>query len=119
MYFAPLAEMDFAQARRSIDDHLWLTLQVAREAAGKVRPRRLRAGTGAGALAQMTLRSRASAASVPPFDGLAEQVLLEADRLTGGCGGHASSGVTWANVASPLRFAPGAPRVRAPVSMDR
>jgi NAD(P)-dependent dehydrogenase (short-subunit alcohol dehydrogenase family) len=38
MYYAPLAEMDFAQARRAIDEHLWLTLQVARDAAGKVRP---------------------------------------------------------------------------------
>jgi len=37
MYYAPLAEMDFAQARRAIDDHLWLTLQVARDAAGKLR----------------------------------------------------------------------------------
>jgi len=38
MYYAPLAEMDFAQARRAIDEHLWLTLHVARDAAGKVRP---------------------------------------------------------------------------------
>jgi NAD(P)-dependent dehydrogenase (short-subunit alcohol dehydrogenase family) len=38
MYYAPLAEFDFAQARRAIDEHLWLTLHVARDAAGKVRP---------------------------------------------------------------------------------
>jgi NAD(P)-dependent dehydrogenase (short-subunit alcohol dehydrogenase family) len=38
MYYAPLADMDFAQARRAIDEHLWLTLHVARDAAGKVRP---------------------------------------------------------------------------------
>jgi NAD(P)-dependent dehydrogenase (short-subunit alcohol dehydrogenase family) len=38
MYYAPLAEFDFAEARRAIDEHLWLTLHVAREAAGKVRP---------------------------------------------------------------------------------
>jgi NAD(P)-dependent dehydrogenase (short-subunit alcohol dehydrogenase family) len=38
MYYAPLAEMDFAQARRAIDEHLWLTLHVARDAADKVRP---------------------------------------------------------------------------------
>jgi NAD(P)-dependent dehydrogenase (short-subunit alcohol dehydrogenase family) len=38
MYYARLADMDFAQARRAIDDHLWLTLHVARDAAGTVRP---------------------------------------------------------------------------------
>jgi NAD(P)-dependent dehydrogenase (short-subunit alcohol dehydrogenase family) len=37
-YYAPLAELDFAQARRELDEHFWLTLHVAREAAGKVRP---------------------------------------------------------------------------------
>jgi NAD(P)-dependent dehydrogenase (short-subunit alcohol dehydrogenase family) len=37
-YYAPLAEMDFAQARRSVDDHLWLPMQIARLAIGRVRP---------------------------------------------------------------------------------
>jgi NAD(P)-dependent dehydrogenase (short-subunit alcohol dehydrogenase family) len=37
-YYTSLAEMDLAQARREIDEHLWLTLHVARAAAGKVRP---------------------------------------------------------------------------------
>ncbi len=37
-YYAPLATMDFEQARRDVDEHLWLTLRVARNAAGKVRP---------------------------------------------------------------------------------
>jgi NAD(P)-dependent dehydrogenase (short-subunit alcohol dehydrogenase family) len=37
-YYAPLAEFDFAQARRDVDGHLWLALHVAREAAAKVRP---------------------------------------------------------------------------------
>jgi NAD(P)-dependent dehydrogenase (short-subunit alcohol dehydrogenase family) len=37
-YYAPLAEMDFAQARRSVDEHLWLALHLARAAIGKVRP---------------------------------------------------------------------------------
>jgi len=37
-YYARLADIDFAQARRAIDEHLILTLQVARYAAGKVRP---------------------------------------------------------------------------------
>jgi NAD(P)-dependent dehydrogenase (short-subunit alcohol dehydrogenase family) len=37
-YYAPLADFDFAQARRDVDEHLWLALHLAREAAGKVRP---------------------------------------------------------------------------------
>jgi NAD(P)-dependent dehydrogenase (short-subunit alcohol dehydrogenase family) len=37
-YYAPLTEMDFAKARRSVDDHLWLNLHIARNAVGKVRP---------------------------------------------------------------------------------
>ena len=37
-YYAPLAEMDFARARRDIDAHLWLPLYVARYAVGRVRP---------------------------------------------------------------------------------
>jgi NAD(P)-dependent dehydrogenase (short-subunit alcohol dehydrogenase family) len=37
-YYAPLAEMDFAQARRSIEEHLWLPLRIGRLAPGRVRP---------------------------------------------------------------------------------
>jgi NAD(P)-dependent dehydrogenase (short-subunit alcohol dehydrogenase family) len=37
-YYAPLADMDFAEARRSVDDHVWLALHIAREAVGRVRP---------------------------------------------------------------------------------
>ena len=37
-YYAPLATMDFDEARRDVDAHLWLTLRVARNAVGKVRP---------------------------------------------------------------------------------
>jgi NAD(P)-dependent dehydrogenase (short-subunit alcohol dehydrogenase family) len=36
-YYARLADLDFAQARRGVDDHLWLPLHLARAAAGKVR----------------------------------------------------------------------------------
>jgi hypothetical protein len=32
-YYAPLAEMDFAKVRRSLDEHLVLALQVARQGA--------------------------------------------------------------------------------------
>ena len=34
----PLADMDFARTRRFLDEHLMLPLQVARNAAGKIRP---------------------------------------------------------------------------------
>jgi len=36
-YYAPLAEFDVDKARRDVDAHLLLPLQVARDAAGKVR----------------------------------------------------------------------------------
>jgi len=37
-YYASLAGLDFAKAHREVDEHLWLMLHLAREAAGKVRP---------------------------------------------------------------------------------
>jgi NAD(P)-dependent dehydrogenase (short-subunit alcohol dehydrogenase family) len=37
-YYGRLADMDFAEARRSLEDHLFLAVQVARNAVGKVRP---------------------------------------------------------------------------------
>jgi NAD(P)-dependent dehydrogenase (short-subunit alcohol dehydrogenase family) len=37
-YYVRLADLDFAEARRQVDDHLWLALHLARAAAGKVRP---------------------------------------------------------------------------------
>ena len=37
-YYAPLAEFDFDKARRDVEAHLLLPLQVARHAAGRVRP---------------------------------------------------------------------------------
>jgi NAD(P)-dependent dehydrogenase (short-subunit alcohol dehydrogenase family) len=37
-YYAPLAEFDVDKARRDVDAHLLLPLQVARDAVGKVRP---------------------------------------------------------------------------------
>jgi NAD(P)-dependent dehydrogenase (short-subunit alcohol dehydrogenase family) len=38
MYYAPVASMDLSLARRALDEHLWLTLQVARDAPARVRP---------------------------------------------------------------------------------
>ena len=37
-YYAPLAEFDFEKARRDVEAHLFLPMQVARHAAKKVRP---------------------------------------------------------------------------------
>jgi NAD(P)-dependent dehydrogenase (short-subunit alcohol dehydrogenase family) len=37
-YYAALAEMDFAKVRSSLDEHVVLPLQVARQSVGKVRP---------------------------------------------------------------------------------
>jgi NAD(P)-dependent dehydrogenase (short-subunit alcohol dehydrogenase family) len=37
-YYAPLAGFDLERARRDVEAHLWLPLQVARHAVGKVRP---------------------------------------------------------------------------------
>ena len=37
-YYGSVAEMDFAKVRRSLDEHLVLTLQIARQGATKVRP---------------------------------------------------------------------------------
>ena len=37
-YYAPLAEFDVEKARRDVEAHLLLPIQVARDAAGKVRP---------------------------------------------------------------------------------
>jgi NAD(P)-dependent dehydrogenase (short-subunit alcohol dehydrogenase family) len=37
-YYARLTDIDFDQARRSVDQHFWLPLHIARHAVGKVRP---------------------------------------------------------------------------------
>jgi NAD(P)-dependent dehydrogenase (short-subunit alcohol dehydrogenase family) len=37
-YYAPLAEIDFAQARGNFDQHVLLPIHIAREAAGRMRP---------------------------------------------------------------------------------
>jgi NAD(P)-dependent dehydrogenase (short-subunit alcohol dehydrogenase family) len=37
-YYAPLVEFDLDKARRDVESHLWLPLQVAKLAPGKVRP---------------------------------------------------------------------------------
>jgi NAD(P)-dependent dehydrogenase (short-subunit alcohol dehydrogenase family) len=37
-YYAPLAEMDFGRAHRSVEEHLWLPLHLARSLLGRLRP---------------------------------------------------------------------------------
>ena len=37
-YYARLADLDFTEARRLVDEHLWLPLHLASAATGKVRP---------------------------------------------------------------------------------
>jgi NADP-dependent 3-hydroxy acid dehydrogenase YdfG len=37
-HYEPLAEMDFAVARRTVEEHLWVPLQLARIGVEKVRP---------------------------------------------------------------------------------
>jgi NAD(P)-dependent dehydrogenase (short-subunit alcohol dehydrogenase family) len=37
-YYAPLREIDFAEARRNVEEEFWLPLQIARCVIGKVRP---------------------------------------------------------------------------------
>ncbi|HEY7633912.1 MAG TPA: SDR family oxidoreductase [Gemmatimonadales bacterium] len=37
-YYAPLSEFDLEKARRDVESHIWLPLEVARNAVGKVRP---------------------------------------------------------------------------------
>src|SRR5262245_20641221 len=37
-YYAPLAELDLEKARKDIEAHILLPIQVAKSAAGKVRP---------------------------------------------------------------------------------
>jgi NAD(P)-dependent dehydrogenase (short-subunit alcohol dehydrogenase family) len=37
-YYGPIADMDFAAARRSLDDHFWVAIHLARLATSAVRP---------------------------------------------------------------------------------
>ncbi len=37
-YYAPLADLDYAKARREFDEHLWLPIVVGQHAVGRVRP---------------------------------------------------------------------------------
>ena len=69
-HYGPLLELDVAEARRNLDDHVLLALEVARNAVGKVRPPGTLlfiGGTGARRPAQgLGLMSTATAA-LPAF----------------------------------------------------
>jgi NAD(P)-dependent dehydrogenase (short-subunit alcohol dehydrogenase family) len=68
--YGPLLEMDSAQVRQSISDHAVLALEVARNAAGKMRPGGtllLMGGTGSRRVQPGLGISSAATAALPPF----------------------------------------------------
>jgi NAD(P)-dependent dehydrogenase (short-subunit alcohol dehydrogenase family) len=69
-YYAPLAELDLEKARRDVEAHLLLPLQVARNAAGKVRPGGtllFMGGTGGRRTAKGLALISALSAALPPL----------------------------------------------------
>jgi NAD(P)-dependent dehydrogenase (short-subunit alcohol dehydrogenase family)/quinol monooxygenase YgiN len=67
-YYGPLADMDVAAARRSLDEHLWLPVRVARHAVGTVRPSGtliFMGGTGARRPAPGLVMAGAGTAALP------------------------------------------------------
>jgi NAD(P)-dependent dehydrogenase (short-subunit alcohol dehydrogenase family) len=68
--YGPLLEMDSAQVRQAMSDHAVLALEVARNAAGQMRPGGtllFMAGTGSRRVQPGTGISSAAAAALPPF----------------------------------------------------
>jgi NAD(P)-dependent dehydrogenase (short-subunit alcohol dehydrogenase family) len=68
--YGPLLEMDSAQVRQAMSDHAVLALEVARNAAGQMRPGGtllFMAGTGSLRVQPGTGISSAAAAALPPF----------------------------------------------------
>jgi NAD(P)-dependent dehydrogenase (short-subunit alcohol dehydrogenase family) len=69
-HYVPLLEMDADQARRAISDHVVLALEVARNAAGKMRPGGtllLMGGTGGRKISRELGIVSAATAVLPPF----------------------------------------------------
>jgi NAD(P)-dependent dehydrogenase (short-subunit alcohol dehydrogenase family) len=69
-HYGPLLEMDSAQVRRALSEHLVLALEVARHAAGKMRPGGtllLMGGTGARRVTRGLGIVSAATAALPPF----------------------------------------------------
>jgi NAD(P)-dependent dehydrogenase (short-subunit alcohol dehydrogenase family) len=68
--YGPLLEMDSAEVSRALSDHVVLALEVARKAAGKMRPGGtllLMGGTGGGRVSPGVGISAAATAVLPPF----------------------------------------------------
>jgi NAD(P)-dependent dehydrogenase (short-subunit alcohol dehydrogenase family) len=68
--YGPLLEMDSAQVREAISDHVVLALEVARNAVGKMRPRGtllLMGGTGGRRIGHGLGIASAATAALPPF----------------------------------------------------
>jgi NAD(P)-dependent dehydrogenase (short-subunit alcohol dehydrogenase family) len=88
-YYARLADLDFARARREVDEHLWLMLHLAREAADKVRPGGtvlFMSGTGARRPAVGLAVPAALAAAVPALTAnlALELALVRVNLIAGG-----------------------------------
>ncbi len=66
-YYAPLAELDFEKARRGLDAHLLLPLQIARNAVGQGSPGRDAAVHGRHGRPPPGARARSSRRSRPRF----------------------------------------------------
>jgi NAD(P)-dependent dehydrogenase (short-subunit alcohol dehydrogenase family) len=69
-HYGPLLEMDSAQVRQAISEHVVLGLEVARNAAGKMRPGGtllLIGGTGARRIGRDLGIASAATAAMPPF----------------------------------------------------
>ena len=69
-HYGPLLEMDSAQVREALSDHVVLVLDVARNAVGKMRPGGTllsMGGTGARRVGPGTGISAAATAALPPF----------------------------------------------------
>ena len=69
-HYGPLLEMDSAQVREAISDHVVLALEVARNAVGKMRPRGtllLMGGTGGRRVGHGLGIASAATAALPPF----------------------------------------------------
>jgi NAD(P)-dependent dehydrogenase (short-subunit alcohol dehydrogenase family) len=69
-HYGPLLEMDSAQVREALSDHVVLALEVARNAAGKMRPGGtllLMGGTGGRRIGHGLGIASAATAAIPPF----------------------------------------------------
>ena len=69
-YYVRLADLDFAEARRQVEDHLWLALRAARCAVGTVRPTGtllFMGGTGGRRVGHGLGIASAATAALPPF----------------------------------------------------